>query len=54
MGMNTIWQYGTDDEVRQRFGGSLPYSPLSGYLEYGGSAYGTDDKPPIVNHHFDS
>ncbi|PHH79253.1 hypothetical protein CDD80_5337 [Ophiocordyceps camponoti-rufipedis] len=50
MGMNTVWTYGDTANLQQRF----PTAPFTeGYLVFGGDAYGTTTKSPVVNHHFD-
>ncbi|KAF4556606.1 Multicopper oxidase-like protein 9 [Elsinoe fawcettii] len=51
LGMNTVWVFGTAKELRKKFP-STPY--VSGYLDYGGSAYGSNTKAPVVNHYFNS
>ncbi|PNS21175.1 Iron transport multicopper oxidase [Sphaceloma murrayae] len=50
-GMSTIWVFGGPKELRNRFP-TTPY--ISGYLNYGGSAYGSNTKVPVVNHYFNS
>ncbi|KAG8627880.1 hypothetical protein KVT40_003753 [Elsinoe batatas] len=50
-GMNTIWVFGSAKELKAKFP-STPYT--SGYLDYGGSAYGSNTKVPVVNHYFNS
>ncbi|KAF5626146.1 L-ascorbate oxidase [Fusarium sp. NRRL 52700] len=49
MGMATVWVFGDAQEIKGKFP-ALPYS--QGYLNYGGSAYGTGAKPPVVNHYY--
>lgn len=49
MGMNTVWVFGDEEDILQRFP-HLPYR--DGYLEYGGSAYGNSDHPAQVDHWF--
>jgi hypothetical protein len=48
MGMNTVWSFG--DAVN--IAGQYPEPYVSGYLEYGGSAYGNASYDPLVNHFF--
>jgi FtsP/CotA-like multicopper oxidase with cupredoxin domain len=49
MGMNTVWVFGERDDLVNKFP-QLPY--VSGYLEYGGDAYGNETRPPTVEHWF--
>ncbi|KAG8630413.1 hypothetical protein KVT40_002032 [Elsinoe batatas] len=49
MGMNTIWVFGTPKDIKKKFP-SLPYT--TGYTTYGGSAYGSEKKAPVVNAYF--
>lgn len=46
--MQTVWVFGDADEVRR-----IPYPEISGYLVYGGEAYGNESYAPVVNHYFD-
>ncbi|PFH61463.1 hypothetical protein XA68_17294 [Ophiocordyceps unilateralis] len=49
MGMNTVWIFGDTPALMSRF----PTAPFTeGYLKFGGEAYGSADKSPVVNHHF--
>ncbi len=44
MGMNTVWAFGDRKDILSKLG-KPPY--ISGYLDYGGSAYGNlDDDAP--------
>ena len=47
-GMQTVWVFGDAEEVRR-----IPYPEISGYLLYGGEAYGNESYAPVVNHYFD-
>ncbi|GAM82372.1 hypothetical protein ANO11243_003510 [Dothideomycetidae sp. 11243] len=49
MGMNTVWIFGMAKDMQSKFP-ALPF--VSGYLQYGGNAYGSDDEVPIVQHFF--
>lgn len=49
MGMATVWVFGDADSILKKFP-STPY--VSGYLDYGSSAYGSDAHDPFVNHFF--
>ncbi|KAJ4258939.1 Multicopper oxidase aurL2 [Fusarium torreyae] len=49
MGMATVWVFGDAAAIRSKFP-AAPYS--QGYLEYGGSAYGSEKYPPSVNHYY--
>ncbi|KAF2225409.1 Cupredoxin [Elsinoe ampelina] len=51
MGMNTVWVYGDAKALLTKFP-SVPY--IQGYLDFGGSAFGKEGQPPVVNHHFDT
>ncbi|KAF2436605.1 L-ascorbate oxidase [Tothia fuscella] len=48
MGMNTVWSFGDANEIAAKW--PLPY--VTGYLQYGGSAYGNETYDPLVNHYF--
>ncbi|KAG9253995.1 multicopper oxidase-domain-containing protein [Emericellopsis atlantica] len=49
MGMNTVWVFGEREDVLKALG-EPPY--VSGYLEYGGDAYGDgEDEEPLVQVH---
>lgn len=48
MGMQTAWVFGDAEDIVGR--APLPY--ISGYLDYGGSAYGNESYDPLVNHYF--
>ena len=50
MGMNTIWQFGDDRAILEKFPQTVF---VAGYLDYGGSAYGAPGVDPLVNHYFD-
>jgi L-ascorbate oxidase len=47
MGMNTVWSFGDAVQIAEWD----PYIS-SGYLEFGGSAYGNDSYDPVVNHYY--
>ncbi|KAF5019433.1 hypothetical protein F66182_8562 [Fusarium sp. NRRL 66182] len=49
MGMATVWVFGDAESIRNKFP-LVPYT--QGYLDYGGSAYGSEMEPPVVNHYF--
>lgn len=49
MGMNTVWLFGTPNQVLRRFGREVPYS--AGYLDFKGSAYGAPGRDPTVYHY---
>ncbi|KAM0231823.1 hypothetical protein ACHAP5_010923 [Fusarium lateritium] len=51
MGMATVWVFGDAEDIRGKFP-AAPYS--QGYLNYGGSAYGSEDTEPVVNHYYTS
>lgn len=51
MGMTTVWVFGDAPAILAKFP-MLPFT--QGYLQYGGSAYGSDTNHPVVNHHFES
>lgn len=46
--MQTVWVFGTAADIV----GQVPESYLTGYLTYGGSAYGNETYFPFVNHYF--
>ncbi|KAF2155411.1 multicopper oxidase [Myriangium duriaei CBS 260.36] len=48
MGMQSVWIMGDERDIA---GKTQPY--VSGYLEYGGSAYGNESYDPLVMHYFD-
>jgi hypothetical protein len=48
MGMNTVWSFGDAVDIV----GQYPQPYVSGYLDYGGSAYGNETYDPLVNHFF--
>ena len=48
MGMQTAWVFGNASEIINR----APQPYISGYLDYGGSAYGNATYDPLVNHYF--
>ncbi|KAM4061159.1 multicopper oxidase domain-containing protein [Hirsutella rhossiliensis] len=49
MGMNTVWVFGDEREIRRKF----PAAPnAAAYLSYQGDAYGNSDRYPNVNHYF--
>lgn len=50
MGMQTVWVIGDAMQVQTQDNVS---ESLGGYLTYGGSAYGTEEDPPLVQHFFD-
>ena len=51
MGMNTVWVFGNSTEILSKF----PQEPyVAGYLNFGGSAYGSAKTDPLVYHHFPS
>ena len=45
MGMQTVWVMGNESEIM-----TVPLSHIQGYLDYGGSVYGTDGRSPHVVH----
>ena len=47
-GMQTVWVFGDAVDIT----GQVPEPYVSGYLTYGGSAYGNETYFPTVNHHF--
>ncbi|KAF4976654.1 hypothetical protein FZEAL_6716 [Fusarium zealandicum] len=49
MGMATVWVFGDAADIETKFP-TIPYT--QGYVEYGGSAYGSDTQQPVVNHYF--
>ncbi|KAI4593308.1 hypothetical protein KJ359_009839 [Pestalotiopsis sp. 9143b] len=49
MGMQTVWVFGNATEIMSE----IPEPYLSGYLEYGGSAYGNDSYDPLVVSYYD-
>jgi L-ascorbate oxidase len=49
MGMQTAWVFGNASEIT----GRVPEPYISGYLDYGGSAYGNESYDPLVNHYFE-
>ncbi|KAM0427435.1 hypothetical protein ACHAQK_012032 [Fusarium lateritium] len=51
MGMATVWVFGDAEDIRGKFP-AAPYT--QGYLNYGGSAYGSEDTEPVVNHYYTS
>ncbi|KAH7242664.1 Cupredoxin [Fusarium tricinctum] len=51
MGMATVWVFGDAEDIRGKFP-AVPYT--QGYLNYGGSAYGSEDTQPVVNHYYAS
>ena len=51
MGMATVWVFGNEEDIKMKFP-AVPYT--KGYLDYGGSAYGTEDVKPQVNHYWSS
>lgn len=51
MGMATVWVFGDAEDIRGKFP-AVPYT--QGYLNYGGSAYGSEDTEPVVNHYYAS
>lgn len=48
MGMQSVWVMGDYEQIAR-----IPYSGASGYLDYGGTAYGGEDISPIVWHEWD-
>ncbi|KAE9983294.1 hypothetical protein EG328_010082 [Venturia inaequalis] len=48
MGMQSVWSFGDADDILGRF--PTPY--VSGYLEFGGDAYGNATFDPVVNPYF--
>ncbi|KAK2596609.1 hypothetical protein QQS21_006285 [Conoideocrella luteorostrata] len=48
MGMQTVWIMGNASEITKS-----PPSYVSGYLEYGGDAYGNRTHDPVVLHYFE-
>lgn len=48
MGMQTVWVFGDEEEIIHQSG-----NVSSGYLRYGGSAYGNETHWPEVMHYFD-
>ncbi|KAF2788279.1 multicopper oxidase [Melanomma pulvis-pyrius CBS 109.77] len=49
MGMQTAWVFGNAEEITRR----VPQPYVSGYLNFGGSAYGNATYDPLVNHYFE-
>lgn len=49
MGMQTVWVIGDAKQIADQ----KPEPYVSGYLEYGGSAYGNATYDPLVNHYFE-
>jgi L-ascorbate oxidase len=49
MGMQTVWVMGDEVDITKK---QEPY--VKGYLEYGGSAYGSKGVDPLVNHYFEN
>ncbi|KAI0150495.1 L-ascorbate oxidase [Xylariaceae sp. FL1272] len=49
MGMQTIWVFGDATTILRE----IPEPYISGYLEYGGSAYGNESYDPLVLTYFD-
>ncbi|KAI1264644.1 multicopper oxidase [Xylariaceae sp. FL1019] len=49
MGMQTVWVYGDAVTILRE----IPEPYISGYLQYGGSAYGNDSYDPLVLKYFD-
>ena len=41
--MQTVWVVGNAKEIMQ-----IPLEYSTGYLDYGGSAYGTETNPPTI------
>ena len=50
MGMQTVWVMGNASEITR---GTSP-DLVSGYLSYGGDAYGNASHDPLVYHHYNS
>ncbi|ORX33315.1 L-ascorbate oxidase [Kockovaella imperatae] len=48
MGMQTAWVFGNATEIQK-----IPLAEASGYLTYGGSAYGNQSYDPIVYHYYE-
>ncbi|TID16988.1 L-ascorbate oxidase [Venturia nashicola] len=48
MGMQSVWSFGDAADILERF--PRPY--VSGYLEFGGDAYGNSTFDPVVNKYF--
>jgi len=46
--MQTVWSFGDAVQIA----GQWPEPYITGYLEYGGSAYGNATYDPLVNHFF--
>jgi len=46
--MQTVWAFGDAAQIT----GQWPEPYVSGYLQYGGSAYGNATYDPLVNHFF--
>lgn len=47
-GMQTVWSFGDAADILGRF----PDPYVSGYLDYGGDAYGNATFDPVVNQYF--
>ncbi|QDS68174.1 hypothetical protein FKW77_010455 [Venturia effusa] len=48
LGMQSVWSFGDAEDILGRF----PDPYVSGYLEYGGDAYGNKTSNPMVNKYF--
>jgi hypothetical protein len=48
--MNTVWVFGNASQIMKLWP-APPY--ITGYLNYGGSAYGNETNDPVVNHYFE-
>lgn len=46
--MQTVWSFGDAVDIT----GQWPEPYVTGYLNYGGSAYGNATYDPLVNHYF--
>jgi hypothetical protein len=49
MGMQVVWVMGNASEVTR----GVPPDLVSGYLSYGGDAYGNSSYDPLVSHYYD-
>jgi L-ascorbate oxidase len=49
MGMQSVWIMGNASQITR---GTTPYL-MTGYLTYGGNAYGNAHYDPLVNHYYD-
>lgn len=49
VGMQSVWVMGNASQITHGTSADL----VSGYLTYGGNAYGNSSYDPLVNHYFD-